>query len=153
MTCSDLVTGAKWWFVDTNIDYWSVNTRWSRQLARPPIDLLCSSWVSWHQAVDPGWCPHLTAANARPRVWFLRLWLGVSDKTGPTCLHAIGSNKQTRETKTWSLKQSLTVISLKYNPLWQCNTENIQIIKHVNTQKKNLKSAFTFGESLQAEMD
>ena len=33
---------------------------------------------------------------------------GVSDKTGPTCLHAIGSNKQTRETKpnTWSLKQA-----------------------------------------------
>ena len=48
---------------------------------------------------------------------------GVSDKTGPTSLHAIGSNKQTRETKpkTWSLKlakphsDSLEILSYYYS--------------------------------------
>ena len=145
VTCSDLVTGAKWWFVDTNIDYWSVNTRWSRQLARPPIDLLCSSWVAWH-----GWGPGggLTtpasgAANAR-RVWFLRLWLGVSDKTGPTCLHAIGSNKQTRETKTWSLKQSLTCYSdfLEIQSALTIQERKYSIHKMWTNIKKTLKVHF-----------
>ena len=95
-------------------------------------------------AGDPGVAsPASGAANAR-RVWFLRLWLGVSDKTGPTCLHAIGSNKQTRETKTWSLKQSLTCYSdfLEIQSALTIQERKYSIHKMWTNIKKTLKVHF-----------